>query len=239
MSEKVKKKIKALLTKAESTEFQEEADAFFAKAAELMAQHAVSEDEIRQYKDEKSIPKPERRSYVVASPYSADRMYLVSQVAEALGGYAYYMKQRRDGYKTRNRVKDHNTYAFLVGFPHDLDQIEVMLESLNRQMDIAREKAMAQTYLPGMGGKKVWSATFIRAYSMRIGQRLREAYQTVMAEQTGGVALAIRNKNEIIRAELAGLGVKAQTSQRQFDSNAASAGRAAADRASIYKQVGQ
>lgn len=235
----IKKKIKALLTKAEATEYQEEADAFFAKAAELMARHAVSEDEVRKFGSDQPPPKVERRSYTVASPYSSDRMFLVSAVAESLGGYAYYLRQSRDGYKTRHKVKDHNTYAFIVGFPSDLDQIELMLESINRQMETARERDQSQVYLPGMGGKKVWNATYIRAYSMRIKQRLSEAYQQITEEQTGSVALAIRNKNQIIRAELAKLGLRRFGTSKQTDLGAASAGRAAADKAMIHKQVGR
>ncbi len=40
-------KINALLRKAESTEFEEEADAFLAKAQELMLQHAIDDDALR------------------------------------------------------------------------------------------------------------------------------------------------------------------------------------------------
>lgn len=230
-------KIKALLTKAESSEFQEEADAFFEKAAELMSKHAISQAELDSHNPEYK-PIIVKRRFVVLAPYSIDRMHLISQVSQALGGYAYYYKQARDGTKTATRSKDHNTYAVLIGTESDLEMIEAMLESLNRQMDVFRGLAEKQEYFEGMGHKKVWNATFIRAYAFRIGARLAQAYAAPEAEQTGSVALVLRDKKLMLKEELNKIGIKSAASNRQFSSKGWSAGQRAAESTIINQSIG-
>lgn len=241
MSESKAKQIKALLTKAEGTKFQEESDAFYAKAAELMAKYAIDQAQLDalagQTREQIFI---EKRRYVVQAPYSMDRLHLIVNVSSALGGYAYFFKQPRDGSKTRTRSKDHDTYSVLVGTKEDLDQIEVMLESLNRQMEHAREIAQSdQEFYGGMGQKKVWNATFIRSYAYRIGQRLKESYDAVIDTQTGSVAIVLRDKKIMLKEELAKIGLGQPTkSTRQYSSSGAAAGRLAADRSTIRKSIG-
>jgi hypothetical protein len=233
---KVATKIKALLTKAERSDFQDESDAFYAKAAELMAKHAIDQAQIDSLNEE-YVPIIVKRQFVVMAPYSLDRMQLISQVSMALGGYAYYMRQARDGSKTRTRSKDHNTYAVLIGTDSDLDQIEAMLESINRQLEISREREQDHEYFSGMGQKKVWNATFIRGYAQRIGQRLKEAYETPLQEQTGSVALVLRDKSLMLREELAKIGVKVQASSRQFSESGWRSGQRAAESAVLRQGI--
>jgi len=237
MSEAMAQKIKSLLTKAERSDFPEEAEAFSAKAAELMAKHAI--DQAQVMADEgKQFVDIEHRRYTVGSPYSADRMYLVAQVAEALGGSAYFFKQPRDGSKTRTNSKDHNTYAALVGFSSDLDSIESMLESLNKQMERARARAVSRENFWGMGDKKVWNSTFIRTYAFRIGDRLKEAYEAELAVATGGAAIVLRDKRQLIEQELQERKIgKSGKSSRQYNSRGAAAGRTAADSAVLRQGI--
>jgi len=237
MSEKMTKKVKALLTKAEASTFEAESDAFYAKAAELMAEYAIDEAALAALDSTKKVKEIESRAYVVAAPYSVDRMYLIHYVAHAMGGYAYMVTQKRDGYKTATRSKDHNTYAFILGASADIDRIEQMLESLNRQMDRSRESALNGMYFKGMGEKKVWNATFIRGYAIRIGQRIRVSYQTKIEEQTGGVALVLRDKQALIEEEKRRKGIRAVNTSRQHHQAGWESGQSAADRATIRQEL--
>lgn len=230
----MKAKIKALLTKAESSQFEAEAEAFNLKVAELMAKHGITEAELLAESggDATQMHIVERR-YVVLAPYSIDRMNLVSGIARAMGGHAYYFVQSRDGSKTRTKSKDHNTYAVLIGTEADIDRIEQMLESLNKQMDKFREQAQSNEWFSGMGQKKVWNATFIRAYSSRISQRIREIYQRAESEATGGAEIVLYDKKKLLVEYLKPKGLTTKKSSRKFDLSGASAGRAAADRSVI------
>lgn len=237
MTETMAKKIKALLTKAESTNFPAEAEALAAKAAELMTKYSIDQTMLGSI-DGRVGMEVERRSYTVLSPYSMDRMYLVFEVARAMGAYAYYYKQPRDGRKVATNSKDHNTYAVLVGFKPDLDQIEVMLESLNKQMERFRNVELRQVEVyGGMGSKKVWNASFIRGYAAQIGRRLRTTYEEIVKEESGqseSVAIVLRDKKQQLEDYLReNLNLGAASSIRQHSSSGYNSGRTAADRAVI------
>jgi hypothetical protein len=223
---KIKDKVRALLTKAERTEYSAEAEAFNAKAAELIAKHALDELELRSMKPNQFPDEIESRRYVVQAPYSIDRLRLIVNVALALGCIAYYIPQARDGSKTATKSKDHDTYAYIVGFKEDIDMVELMLESLNRHQ-----------YFTSMGKKKVWNASFIRGYAARISSRLRTSYNETMSEATGSVAIVLQNKKERLQRKAESLGLVTKPSTRQTDRNAYSSGMSAADRATIHKSV--
>jgi hypothetical protein len=234
---KIKDKVRALLTKAERTEYSAEAEAFNAKAAELIAKHALDELELRSMKPNQFPDEIESRRYVVQAPYSIDRLRLIVNVALALGCIAYYIPQARDGSKTATKSKDHDTYAYIVGFKEDIDMVELMLESLNKQMEHEREREIRHQYFTSMGKKKVWNASFIRGYAARISSRLRTSYNETMSEATGSVAIVLQNKKERLQRKAESLGLVTKPSTRQTDRNAYSSGMSAADRATIHKSV--
>lgn len=235
MSEDKIRKIKAILTQAESTTFEEERNAFNSKAAELMAKWAIDEAMLRDH--EVAVTDIIAKSYVVGAPYSIDRLILVNMVASAMGCFSYYTKQSRDGWKTATKSKDHNTYAHIVGFPEDVEMVEIMLESLNRQMEEEREREMRHQWFEGMGQKKVWNASFIRGYAQKIGWRLVDAYREIAGEQTGSVALALRSKKERLQDKMEAMGLKSTKSNRQTDLTGYRSGQSAAERATIHKSI--
>jgi len=226
------KKVKALLTQAERTNYEGEAESFNAAAARLMAKWSIEDAELQHEEGRAAI---ERRAYTVQSPYSADRMHLIYRVSSAMGAAAYFMKQPRDGRKVATNSKDHNTYAYIVGDPGDIDRIEVMLESLNRQMNREQARDVERQHFYGMGEKKIWNSNYIRSYARRIGERMREAYEEEIAEYSGKAEIVLKDRKALIIEELAKQGVQSVQSSRQHHSGGASAGRAAADRAEINK----
>jgi hypothetical protein len=154
-----------------------------------------------------------------------------------MGCESYYIKQARDGYKTRTNSKDHDTYAYIVGDPGDIDRVEIMLESLNRQMERERERDQRRQYFNGMGQKKVWNATYIRSYAARIFQRMSEAYSEAISEAGGGAEMVLVSRKQAIINEMQKVPLTTTTSSRQWSRSGHEAGRAAADRAEIWKGV--
>ncbi len=234
-------KINALLTKAESTEFPEEAEALTAKAMSLMAIYAIDEALLSKARgDTEAIDNIETRIVIVPNPYSMERLVILQQVSNALGGYVYFFPQARDGMKVATNSKDHNTKAGVIGYPSDIDNIETMFQSLIKQEGMARNYAHRYEPIPGgMGRKKVWNKSFIRAFAYRIGGRLVEVMQHEIDvhEESGSVALAIQGKQEAIDAEVASRGFKRYKGSAQHSQAGADAGYVAGDRASLSHEL--
>ena len=84
MERDVLDKIRSLLAKAESTEFEPEAEAFTAKAQELMARYRIDRAVLAAGTagDRKE---PAARRVAVHDPYASAKATLLSQVADANG----------------------------------------------------------------------------------------------------------------------------------------------------------
>jgi len=153
---KVLTKVRALLAKAESTTFPEEAEALTAKAAELMARHALD----RAMVEGSSLADPIGRRLGIDDPYALAKAILLQVVAEANRGRAVYSEME--------------AASTVYAFPVDLAVIEVLYTSLLVQ-------AMTALNLVGSGPARsrqrssAFRRSFLIAYANRIGQRLAEA----------------------------------------------------------------
>jgi hypothetical protein len=164
-------RIRALLAKAEGTDYPAEADALTAKAQDLMTRHAIDEALVHAEAGD-SITVIGRRIHI-DNPYSLEKAILLNAVAGA------------------NRVKavwsDFAASMTLVGVPTDLEQIEMLFTSLLIQATRAMTEA-GQTSEAGTNSRSSsFRRSFLIAYATRIGQRLGEA--TEHAVSTYGSAL--------------------------------------------------
>lgn len=108
--------IRALLAKAESTDFPAEAESFAAKAQELMTRHSIDEALLdARHGDELAAGVRARRLHI-DDPYAKEKVGLLAQVAAV------------------NRVKvvygSDVAIATVVGFPQDLDVTDLLFTSL-------------------------------------------------------------------------------------------------------------
>jgi hypothetical protein len=241
MSAKMANKINALLLKAESTEFPEEAEALTAKAMVLMTEYAISDALLEETKAEKDPrERVETRIVRVPKPYSMDRLKILGGVARAMGGYMYFFPQSRSGWKTATNSKDHSTKAALVGFPSDLDRIWTMFESLIKQEIVARKMAGEGLAFEGQGKKKIWNKSFIRSYGYTIEKRLREIYQeetSQAAAESGSVALVLASRKDAVKAEVEAADLGSSNHNYQSSWAGSAAGREAGSRASLGKEI--
>ncbi|MFF5082394.1 DUF2786 domain-containing protein [Actinoplanes sp. NPDC000266] len=148
-------KVRALLAKAESTDFPEEAEACTAKAQELMARHRIDHALLTVKTGRRDRPASLR--VAVDSPYEAPKTLLLQVVAEANSCRAVWTK--RFGFST------------LIGFPTDLNTTEILFTSLLVQATRAmtHERSSARSF----------RQSFLTAYASRIGERLTAAVQEV------------------------------------------------------------
>ncbi len=160
-------RIRALLAKAESTTFAEEADALTAKAQELMTRYAI--DQAMVAGSEGGAERaPSVRRVAVDDPYAGPKSLLLSEIASA----------------NRCRAVWSQTFGFstVFGFEPDLDGVELLFTSLLVQASAGLKARSDRSY----------RQSFLVAYAIRIGARLREATaaSTTAAAQEHGNALA-------------------------------------------------
>jgi len=176
--------IRALLAQAESTNFVEEAEAFNAKAAELMARYAI--DEAMLARAEHRADRPSERRVVLHRPYTAQKALLVCQVAEAFQCSALRLGPTGAG--------GHETVG-VVGFESDLNLVETLVTSLLIQLNTA----MLQTQpLHRSGGESAsWRRSFISGFVAEVVDRLTVQRNSVIAEgesrstAAGGESVAV------------------------------------------------
>lgn len=152
-------KVRALLAKAESTEFPEEAEALSARAQELMARHSI--DHALLAAETGDLGGPAGRRVAVDNPYDAPKAVLLTVVADA----------------NRCRAVWHRELGFstVLGFPADLAAVEMLFTSLLVQATSAMVHAGPQRDARGRSRTRSFRHAFLNAYASRIGERLREA----------------------------------------------------------------
>ena len=118
-------RIRALLAKAESTEFAEEAEALSARAQELMAKYSIDHALLAAETGREETPGGRR--IAVDNPYEAPKATLLQTVAEANRCRVVWSKEL--GLVT------------VIGFPADLDAVELLFTSLLVQANTAMLRA--------------------------------------------------------------------------------------------------
>ena len=168
--DKVLSRVRALLAKAESTTFPEEAEALTAKAQELIARYSI--DEAMAASPRRDRDGPMLRAIVVPPPYASAKTSLLGSVARA----------------NRCQVIIGRDQVTAAGYAADLDVVELLFTSLLVQAGVAMHAAdESQT----QGRTKAFRHTFLLAFAQRIGARLREAQRAAEQEAvtTHGSAL--------------------------------------------------
>ncbi|MFF4240794.1 DUF2786 domain-containing protein [Actinomadura geliboluensis] len=152
-------KVRALLAKAESTEFPQEAEALSARAQELIARHSI--DHVLLAAETGDMGGPAGRRVAVDNPYEAPKAVLLTVVADA----------------NRCRAVWHRELGFstVLGFPADLAAVEMLFTSLLVQATSAMVHAGPRRDARGRSRTRSFRHAFLNAYASRIGERLREA----------------------------------------------------------------
>jgi hypothetical protein len=159
-------RVRALLAKAESTTFPEEAEAYTAKAQELMARHSIDQAMLGARAGARHVPDAVRIG--VDSPYEAAKALLLQNVAEAN--------------RCRSIWSGELGFATVFGFPTDLEAVELLHTSLLVQATAAMLHAGPQRDRWGRSRTRSFRLSFLNAYAIRIGQRLRQATDAASAD---------------------------------------------------------
>jgi hypothetical protein len=149
-------RVRALLAKAESTEFPEEAEALTAKAQELIARHSID----RALLEDDAGTEVVGRRVLLDDPYADAKAMLLAEVAVA------------------NRCRAVQTeglgFSTVFGLASHLDAVDLLYASLLTQATAAMVAAGK-----GAGGasrrQPSYRRAFLVAYAVRIGERLAAA----------------------------------------------------------------
>ena len=158
-------RIAALLDKAASTPYEAEADAFVAKAQELMARHAIDDAMLAAARGRED-PITQEELGIVA-PYASAKSALLGVVART-NRCRLVVTKRPGGAQ----------WCVLVGHETDLAHTRQLYLSLSHQAIAAMIKAP----LPPHDSLRRFRHAFLLAYATRIGERLAEAEATARAE---------------------------------------------------------
>jgi len=224
----IAERITALLDKAESSSFPAEADAFMAKAQELMARHAIDEamlDAARGTKEE--ITQVE---ITIVAPYASAKSVLLNAVASS----------NRCRVVVSNRPNGRMLCA-LVGFETDIRHTRSLYLSLSHQA----VRFMLDAPLPPGDTPRRFRHSFLLAYAWRIGERLQEADELARtdaeAEQFArpagrSVSLVMASREARVDRAFAEAFPRLGTKRISSSSGGGHAsGRAAADRSSLNR----
>jgi hypothetical protein len=213
-------RVLALLAKAESTTFEAEAEAFTAKAQELIARHAIDEALLHDVCD---VGEPAARRVLVDDPYASAKAYLVQVVADA------------------NHCRSVQTPALgwvtVFGYDHDLDAVELLAASLLTQATAGMVRAGPKRDLDGRSVTRSFRRAFLIGFAERVGERLRRATReqvSVTAESDQRLLPVLAARDERVRAaQQAAFPALVQREVSLSNTEGWHAGRAAAELADL------
>jgi hypothetical protein len=171
---KVLAKVRALLAKAESTQFSEEADAFFGKAQELMSRYSLERAVVDAAGDAGGAIQTGGRRIWLDNPYPSPKSMLVNAVATANRCRAVFVKGL--GFVT------------VVGEETDTEIVELLTTSLLLQ---ASKSMLAEGSHVGWelrSRTRSFRQAFLVSYAQRISERLTEAAAHAEADVTSELA---------------------------------------------------
>jgi uncharacterized protein DUF2786 len=159
-------RVRALLAKAESTEFDAEADALTAKAQELMTRHAIDDALLAVHgAGRDSGAQPSAMRIGIDDPYAHPKATLLAMIGDASQCRAVWSKNF--GFST------------VFGFAGDLASVELLYTSLLLQ---ARSAMMRAGERDKRARRSSFRRSFLLGFANRIGGRLEEAAGAAVAD---------------------------------------------------------
>ncbi|MBD0689347.1 DUF2786 domain-containing protein [Streptomyces sp. CBMA123] len=180
--------IRALLAKAEATQYPEEAEALTAKAVEFMAKYGVDEALL-------SDGQPSRdgltdRYFDLPNPWSMSRVRLVAFIAEGVGCRAVHQGHEVAGGGRRVHV---------IGYESDVQRAEILYTSLVLQMLNGLNKQVVPF---GVRSAKAWRNSWQLGFIERVVERLKAIEDAARAAASGETSATGRS-GELVLADRA------------------------------------
>lgn len=225
VDERILGRVRAFLAKAESTPYPAEAETFTAAAQALMARHSI-DHALLMATGRAPGDEPGGRRIGVDNPYEAAKTTLLTAIASANRCRCVWSKELG--------------FATVVGYPTDLDIVEVLFTSLLVQATAAMTRAGQLSAAGGRARSRTFRQSFLVSYAVRIGERLTQATQeqtdSAAAGPGGGDLLPVlRARSDAVDDAWSRLfpNLRERHIARTVDLDGWSSGRAAADLAML------
>jgi hypothetical protein len=215
-----RRRIDALLAKAESTEFGLEAEALIAKAHELMVRHSISESMLGTGAAEVSLC-----PVSIGAPYASAKSSLLAGIATA--------NCCRVVFSTTGRGPQRGA---LIG--RDTDRQNTL--AMYAWLSLYAFDAMMSASIPPWETPRRFRHGFLLSFAVRIGERLTQASDEVSRSgEFGAAGLVLSSRADAVDSFMAArfprLGRLTRTAS---SASGAQGGRAAADRAALGSRIG-
>ena len=186
--EKVLERVRALLAKAEGTDYPAEAETYAAKAAELMARHGV-EQAMLDARDGGTDP-VESREIAVSDPYRMVKAVLLKSVAEGLHCAMFYFETK---IRVRGKViRVENPRGIVWGRSGDLERVEFLYTALLLQAQ--RMAAQARPPAGSDAGVRAYRRSWLMGFAERIEERLTTATREAVADSAPGAESVLADR---------------------------------------------
>ncbi|MGA4842096.1 DUF2786 domain-containing protein [Streptomyces sp. G45] len=153
-------RIRALLAKAEATNFAEEAESLTAKAAQLMAKYGIEEAMLNDGRADRDAPTD--RKITITNPWAMERVRLINRIAKAMSCELIHLGRNGNGPSREVHV---------FGYESDIQRAELLYSSLLLQM----ESSLARQVVPFGESPRAWRRSWLLGYISRVGTRVEEA----------------------------------------------------------------
>jgi hypothetical protein len=217
-------RIRALLAKAEATEFEAEADAFFAKAHDLMVRHAIDEADLQADTDPDGFS---LHRFDIPGPYARAKVRVATVVARSLGCQLVF-----DSHRGPTGVE---YVAEVIGTAVDHRYVEALFTSvlIHGDRDLLREPRRDRSF----------RNNFWHAFAARLDERLRTQREVTEhdldATVRPGAALVLADKSvrtaKWVREHMSTR--RAQPSRARFDAEGRAAGVRSANGVELHRRV--
>ncbi|HEX7131679.1 MAG TPA: DUF2786 domain-containing protein [Iamia sp.] len=223
---KVLERVRALLAKAESSTFEAEAQAFTAKAHELMTRHALEHALVTTGPG--AGDRPVARRIGIDDPYADAKSHLLAVIAQACRSTAVLLGGLQ--------------MVTLVGFASDLAEVDVLFTSLLVQAQGSLDQ-LGRASEPGSRERtRGFRSSFLRGFAHRIGDRLQVAGDATVADldrESGGALVPVMaERREAVDQHVAEMHPQLRTKHVAGPTDRLGwyAGREAADRADLPRE---
>lgn len=176
--------VRGLLAKAESTTFDDEAEALSAKAQELISRYAL--ERLLEEADGSERRAPHARRIWLQAPYIGAKAQLVHEVSQAN--------------TCRAVLSDPPGVSTVVGDGADLDAVELLVTSLLVQANAAMLRHGRAIDSRGSSRTRSFRQSFLMSFAIRIGERLTETAEQVLHDsgREGDLLPVLRSRVEAV-----------------------------------------
>lgn len=193
---KILERVQGLLAKAESTEFEEEAELANAKAQELLAKYSIDAALLAAKADMREVPCDKKFRF--KNPYAKQHYTLFYRILRVFGGTAVLIERP---HKTRNQTVDYYD-LHVMAMEADLLAVEVLYTSLYQQA----VTVLARADIPRWENAKTYRVAFWMDFTSEVVERLEAARADAMVStKITGTDIVLRDRKldvEKLQADL-------------------------------------